>query len=97
MLMLPIRKSTITTIRRAQSGFLENIENIAIAIVKGILATDGKEWVSEEMLLKVGSRGDEVKILQTQLNQLGYDAGKADGIFGTRTDNASGRSRKPLA
>ena len=67
---------------------LENIENIAIAIVKGILATDGKEWVSEEMLLKVGSRGDEVKILQTQLNQLGYDAGKADGIFGTRTDNA---------
>lgn len=67
---------------------LENIENIAIAIVKGILATDGKEWIGEDMLLKVGSRGDEVKLLQTQLNQLGFDAGKADGIFGTRTDNA---------
>ena len=67
---------------------LENIENIAIAIVKGILATDGKDWIGEDMLLRVGSRGDEVKTLQTQLNQLGYDAGKADGIFGTRTDNA---------
>lgn len=47
-------------------------------------------WIKGDKmaLLKVGSRGDEVKILQTQLNQLGYDAGKADGIFGTRTDNA---------
>ena len=47
-------------------------------------------WIKGEkmVLLKVGSRGNEVKTLQTQLNQLGYDAGKADGIFGARTNNA---------
>lgn len=67
---------------------LEHIEEIAIGIVKGILKTDGKEWIGEEMLLRVGSRGDAVKILQTQLNQLGYDAGTADGIFGSKTDAA---------
>lgn len=38
--------------------------------------------------LKVGDRGDDVKTLQARLIELGYLSGKADGIFGTSTQNA---------
>lgn len=38
--------------------------------------------------LKVGSTGDDVKALQTNLNLLGYNAGTPDGIFGNGTKNA---------
>ena len=38
--------------------------------------------------LKVGSRGDDVKQLQTNLNSLGYSAGTPDGIFGNGTKSA---------
>jgi N-acetylmuramoyl-L-alanine amidase len=34
-------------------------------------------------------RGDDVRVLQSQLNLLGFDAGKEDGIFGPRTDRAA--------
>jgi N-acetylmuramoyl-L-alanine amidase len=33
-------------------------------------------------------RGDDVVTLQTQLNALGFDAGREDGIFGERADQA---------
>lgn len=33
-------------------------------------------------------RGDDVQALQTRLNALGFDAGRADGIFGPDTDRA---------
>jgi peptidoglycan hydrolase-like protein with peptidoglycan-binding domain len=36
-------------------------------------------------LMKNGSRGDEVKALQTKLGKLGYDIA-ADGIFGDGTE-----------
>lgn len=42
--------------------------------------------VTQTMLtIKQGSRGDEVKELQTQLNKLGFDCGAVDGIFGIKT------------
>jgi peptidoglycan hydrolase-like protein with peptidoglycan-binding domain len=44
--------------------------------------------VSAASILKVGSRGSEVITLQTKLNQLGYNAGQADGVFGQTTKNA---------
>ena len=34
------------------------------------------------------ARGDDVRVLQTRLNLLGFDAGREDGIFGQRTDQA---------
>ncbi len=37
---------------------------------------------------RYGSRGDEVRQIQNRLNQLGYNCGTADGIFGTRTRDA---------
>lgn len=38
--------------------------------------------------VKKGSSGDAVKQLQEWLNQLGYDCGRPDGIFGTQTELA---------
>lgn len=35
--------------------------------------------------LQMGSRGDSVRSLQTALNQLGFNAGSVDGIFGNNT------------
>ena len=43
---------------------------------------------SSSNLLKRGSRGDEVLGLQNRLNSLGYNCGKADGIFGADTEKA---------
>lgn len=37
-------------------------------------------------LLKLGSRGDEVKKLQAILGELNYDCGAADGVFGPITE-----------
>ena len=38
--------------------------------------------------LKVGAKGDDVKALQTRLTELGYWNGKADGTFGSLTQQA---------
>lgn len=40
------------------------------------------------LVLKRGSRGDDVKKLQLGLNALGFSAGGADGIFGGGTEDA---------
>lgn len=39
-------------------------------------------------LSKYGSTGGEVTQIQQRLQELGYDPGKADGIYGTNTKNA---------
>ena len=52
---------------------------------------DGKATnnsTSNKPLLKMGSRGAEVKRAQTLLKNAGYDCGAADGIFGKKTDTA---------
>src|SRR5690606_17765463 len=46
------------------------------------------EMRRRRMMLRKGSRGTEVKKLQEQLNKLGYNCGKVDGIFGSRTESA---------
>ena len=45
-------------------------------------------------LLKNGARGDDVKQLQTILNELGFEAGEADGIFGSKTTAAVKRMQE---
>lgn len=38
--------------------------------------------------VKIGSRGDEVKLLQQRLSAKGFLPGKADGVFGPQTEDA---------
>ena len=36
----------------------------------------------------MGSRGSQVQVLQKRLNELGFNCGAIDGIFGNKTHNA---------
>ena len=56
--------------------------------VGGIVGTNTYAKLFTECLLKNGSRGELVKALQTRLNEQGYGAGTADGIFGSNTEQA---------
>ena len=38
--------------------------------------------------IKSGSKGEVVELVQRMLNEKGYACGSADGIFGTKTENA---------
>jgi len=38
--------------------------------------------------LSLGSRGPNVKLIQSLLNRIGYNAGPVDGIFGPQTQAA---------
>lgn len=68
---------------------------ICVALILAVVAvpiiafggTDASE-TEESAVLKVGSSGSQVKTLQTKLNNWGYDAGTADGIFGSKTQAA---------
>ena len=51
-----------------------------------VQAVNKKE--DDTVLLKNGSRGNEVKKLQENLNKLGFNCGTADGIFGVKTEAA---------
>ncbi len=44
--------------------------------------------VSSDVILRQGSRGKEVKLLQQQLQLVGFNPGTADGIFGAKTKSA---------
>ena len=46
------------------------------------------ENTSEFVLSKYGSRGNEVRKIQSKLKQLGYYKGSVDGIYGTNTQKA---------
>ena len=50
--------------------------------------SDPVEGRGSQRLLKLGSTGNDVKILQHLLNNRGYDCGVADGIFGEGTERA---------
>lgn len=40
------------------------------------------------MYLKLDSRGEDVKTVQEALQQLGFQPGPIDGVFGEKTENA---------
>lgn len=44
--------------------------------------------ISASALSKIGSRGTEVRNIQTRLKNWGYYTGSVDGIYGTQTKNA---------
>ena len=54
--------------------------------VDGIVGNNTYAKLFTDCLLKNGSRGELVRELQTRLNEQGYNAGTADGIFGSNTE-----------
>lgn len=63
----------------------------ALAVLAVVLTTalaflpDGGDEEIGAAVLKVGSSGQQVRTLQTKLNNWGYNAGTVDGIFGSNT------------
>jgi peptidoglycan hydrolase-like protein with peptidoglycan-binding domain len=74
--------------------FDQNRWNAVIAEIQAELnALQGKKPVAStpapapvKGYVKKGNEGEKVKELQTLLNKVGYNVGKADGIFGAKTD-----------
>ena len=68
---------------------VENFQKKNNLTQDGIVGT--KTWdklISKCGVLKNGSKGDIVKLIQQILNKLGYNCGKADGKFGDKTEEA---------
>ncbi len=68
---------------------------IIIAIV-GIGTDKVQRNSSIEVLSKIGSRGDEVRRIQTKLKQLGFFNGTVDGIYGVKTQSAVRQFQKSV-
>ena len=60
---------------------------IALSIVATLL-TIYSEKNTVEVLSKYGSRGEEVRQIQTKLKRWGYYSGNVDGIYGSQTQEA---------
>ena len=52
--------------------------------------------VEAATILKLGSRGSEVKVLQSELLKLGFEPGPIDGIYGTKTKSAVQKFQKSV-
>lgn len=65
-------------------------------VLTAVLAFGLQEQTTEAQttILKRGSKGAEVKSLQTKLNNLGYSVGTADGVFGSKTETAVKKFQK---
>lgn len=60
------------------------------AVPKGLYTQEELEEIRAEKhrpraTIRKGSKGDDVRFVQETLNELGYNCGKADGIFGAQT------------
>lgn len=61
---------------------------IALAFIGTLLVSATPKSESAEVLSKMGSRGSEVRQIQTKLKNWGYYKGSVDGIFGSKTRDA---------
>lgn len=61
---------------------------LVIALINIMIALMLWNSGGAQALSKYGSRGGEVTQIQQRLQELGYDPGTADGIYGTNTKNA---------
>jgi len=61
------------------------IIGLIIAIIAGISYIAISRYETVETLSKYGSRGEEVKQIQTKLKRWGYYNGSVDGIYGSQT------------
>lgn len=91
-------KFNFQQIFHSRSGsFIALILSLSIIIAIGYVYTNQTEQIeSREVLSKVGSRGDEVRRIQSKLKSLGYFNGTVDGIYGTKTQSAVKRYQKSV-
>lgn len=67
---------------------MRNDKRYIIIIALILLFTLTLGGISASALSKMGSRGSEVRNIQTRLKNWGYYKGSVDGIYGTETKNA---------
>lgn len=82
---MPIDKRKL---RKAWDILVIILLNILIITIVVSVATENTPATSSEVLSKLGSRGEEVRQIQTVLRNLGLYNGSVDGIYGTNTVNA---------
>lgn len=68
---------------------------IIICIASVVKINTDKQEV-QEVLSKLGSRGDEVRRIQTKLKSLGFFNGTIDGIYGVKTQRAVRQFQKSV-
>lgn len=61
---------------------------LAIALPSFLSGSDVDRNEAIAALSQIGSRGDEVRRVQSKLKELGFYSGKVDGIYGTNTRDA---------
>lgn len=67
-----------------------------IACTIGIVRVNKEHTEATEVLSKLGSRGDEVRRIQTKLRSLGFFNGSIDGIYGVKTQSAVRQFQKSV-
>ena len=68
-----------------QTGNTQDTAWTHYAVPEGLYEETPTEPLTVYRNLKKGSQGEDVKALQVRLNEMGYDCGDADGIYGTKT------------
>lgn len=65
------------------------ILSLAIIIcIASVVKINAEKTEAQQVLSKLGSRGDEVRRIQTKLKSLGFFNGTVDGIYGVKTQRA---------
>ncbi len=75
-------------LKKAENIIAIILVNILFIAVLSSVATKSTPYESVEVLSKLGSRGSEVRRIQTELRNLGIYGGSVDGVYGVRTVSA---------
>ncbi len=79
------------------ASFLSIVLCLSIIISIGfIYTTQTEQNETQDVLSKVGSRGDEVRQIQNKLKSLGFFTGTVDGIYGAKTQSAVKRYQQSV-
>ena len=84
-----IKNNFSKTLQSNFGKFIAITLTLSFIIGISLIYTKQSEQIeTQEVLSKVGSRGDEVRKIQTKLKSLGFFNGTVDGIYGTKTQSA---------